>query len=129
MSARRKKSRQPRPRLTHFEIHRGKVLRLRLAIADDAFAEVGDELGALFKKLAPSAVALSTVAPSAPGIAVVTLEPDDIVILPRHMGDDHAYHESLRQRFTELFSSLCDDSLADALEIAREERERRTEGN
>ena len=124
MSARKKS----RVQLTHFEVHRGKKLRLRLAIADDAIAEVGDELGALFVKLAPNAVASRTV--SAPGaIAVVSApQPPEIDIAPEHTGDDDAYHESWRTRLSELFGSLCDASLADALEIAREERSRRAEG-
>ena len=48
-----KKPRPARVRLTHFEIKRGDRLRLRIAVADDALAEVGDELGALIKKMAP----------------------------------------------------------------------------
>ncbi len=117
-----RKKRPPRVRLTHLEVRRGEALRLRIAIADDAIAELGDELGALIKKLAPSTQ--TSVVPAAP-------QPNDLVISRSH--DDDAdnthYHANVREHLVELISSLCDTSLADALEIAREERARRAEGS
>ncbi len=138
MTRERKKTRGGRrPSLTHFEIRRGGTLRLRIAVADDALAGVGDELGALIRKIAP-AVRTSVVtqnvpsleAPaSAPVIEVVSAEPSsDFVVTPEHRTDDDAYHKDLRERLSELFGSLCDCSLDDALEIARNERARRAEG-
>jgi hypothetical protein len=126
----KKKPRGPRVRLTHFEIRRGNILRLRIAINDDAIAEVGDELGALFRKIAPGAVSTSTVsnAVASGAIEVVLSEPpSEIIIMPQHTDDD-GYHAALRARLAELFGSLCDASLADALEVAREERARRVDG-
>jgi hypothetical protein len=113
-----------RVHLTHFEVRQGTALRLRLSIADDAIAGVGDELGALLRKIAPGAVET----------AVITPEPTprrEIVISPQHGHDDEDYHASLRSRLTELFGELCDTALSDALEIANEERARRSysEGN
>lgn len=119
-----RRERRSRPLLTHFEVRRGGTLRLRLAIADDAIAEVGDELGALLRRIAPCSVA--SVSPVAD--QVVPEETVDFVVTPEHPPDDGAYHAGLRERLAELFSSLCDTSLADALDIAREERARRAEG-
>jgi len=116
-----RRDRRVRPPLTHFEVRRGGTLRLRLAIADDAIAEAGDELGALLRRIAPC--------PAAPAASQdVPAEMVDFVVTPEHPPDDAAYHAGLRERLAELFSSLCDTSLADALEIAREERARRAEG-
>ena len=114
----------PRVRLTHFEIKRGEKLRLRIAVANDAIAEVGDELGALIKKMAPGT--RTTVVEAPPHDDADT---EDFVVYPQHQGDDAAYHGNLRNHLTTLFSSLCDTSLTDALEIAREERARRAERN
>ena len=114
----KKKPRAPRVHLTHFEIRRGERLRLRIAIADDACAEVGDELGALIKKIAPST--RTTV--------VEATYAEDFVVSPQHESNDVTYHANLREHLTAFFSSLCDTALADALEIAREERARRAEG-
>lgn len=99
-------------RLTHLEVRRGGVLRLRVAIADDVLAEFGDEVGALIKKISPS----------------TQTEAPDLVVSRAHSDDDGDYHADVRTHLTELISSLCDTSLADALEIAREERARRAEG-
>lgn len=121
----RKKPRVPRVRLTHLEVRRGDTLRLRIAVADDTLAEVGDELGALIKKIAPS-TQTAVVEASEP---VLRAEPQpDFIISRQHTGNDDAYHANLREHLSELFSSLCDASLADALEIAREERARSAEG-
>jgi len=107
-------------RLTHFEIRRGETLLLRLAVADDAFAEVGDELGALIKRIAPS-TQTSVVEPvSAP-------EPE-FFISRAHVEHDAAYHAQLRDHLVELFSHLCDTGLEAALEVARNERDRRADG-
>ena len=133
MSARKKKPRVTRSRLTHIEVHRGDTLRLRLAITEDALAEAGDELGWLLRKIAPGAVSTDTAAPSGPALgalALVTPEaPSEFIVAPTHSNDDHEYHAQLRDRLGELFSSLCDASLTDALEIARAESARRAEVN
>ncbi len=120
----RKKPQPARIRLTHFEIRRGERLRMRIAVADDALAEVGDELGALVKKMAPGT--RTTVVETSPPDEVLA---DDFVVSPQHEDADAAYHAKLRDHLGALFSSLCDASLADALEIAREERARRAEGS
>jgi hypothetical protein len=123
-----------RARLTHFEVRRGGVLRVRISIADDAIAEAGDELGALVRKVAPCAASRGVVAPepvvtSQGAIAVVSsAPPSDFVVSPEHGTDDESYHAGLRERLAELMGSLCDASLADALEIARQESARRAEG-
>jgi hypothetical protein len=123
MSAPKKKPRA-RLRLTHFEVRRHNTLRLRIAIADDAIAEVGDELGALIRKIAPGA--------AAPNAIVVDQPPSlEIFVAPPHtidIDDVDAYHADQRSRLAELFGSLCDASLEDALTIARDERTRRTDG-
>lgn len=126
----RKKARGPRVQLTHVEVRRGATLRLRIAVADDALAEAGDELGALIRKIAPSTRTAIVVPPpegiDAPEVLAAT-EPE-FVISRKHEGNDVPYHEKLRMHLTELISSLCDTALSDALEIARDERDRRAEG-
>jgi hypothetical protein len=118
-------SRVSRVHLTHLEVRHGDTLRLRIAVADDAMAEVGDELGALIKKIAPGTRTSVVEAPQ----PVLQAEPQpDFIIARQHTGDDATYHAHLREHLTGLFSSLCDAALADALEIAREERDRRAEG-
>lgn len=114
----RKKSRPPRVRLTHLEVRRGEALRLRIAIADDAMAEAGDELGALIKRISPS---------TRTGV-VAERPPPDFVISPQYTDHDDAYHATCREHLAGFFSALCDTSLADALEIARVEYARRAEG-
>lgn len=104
--------------LTHLEVRRGKNLRIRIAVADDALAEVGDELGALVKKIAPGTRTAVVAGP----------EPDDFVVSQLHADDDDAYHATLREHLAELISSLCDTALADTLKIAREESARRADG-
>lgn len=134
-----KKSRGPRVRLTHLEIRRGERLRLRIAVADDALADVGDELGTLIKKIAPSVQTSVVEAPQPPVEAhavpveahAVPVETSDesFIVTPQHEGNDVVYHEKLREHLVALFGSLCDSALADALDIAREERARRAEGS
>ena len=112
----RRKPRAPRVRLTHFEVRRGETLRLRIAVADEALAEVGDELGALLKRVAPST-----------RVEVVQPAPE-LVVSREHAEHDDAYHAQLREHLAELFGSLCDAALDDALNAARQERDRRVEG-
>jgi hypothetical protein len=123
----KKLPRGPRVLLTHFEIRRGDRLRMRIAVANDAVAEVGDELGALIKKIAPgtrTAVIPATVVAADPKV----IGPEDFLVTPHHAGDINT-HANLREHLTELVSQLCDAGLADALEIVREERARRAEGS
>ena len=108
------------PPLTHFEVRRDKTLRLRIAVADDALAEVGDELGALIKRMAP-------------GTRTTIIEPGqelepEFIVSQAHNEHDASYHAQLRERLVELFSTFCDTSLEDALNIARNECARRAEG-
>lgn len=114
----RKKARVARVRLTHFEVRRGETLRLRIAVADDALAEIGDELGALIKRIAPSTQTT---------IVEPAIEPD-FIISRAHVEHDDAYHAQLREHLVELFTSLCDTALENALDIARNESARRAEG-
>ena len=108
------------PPLTHFEVRRDKTLRLRITVADDALAEVGDELGALIKRIAPS---------TRTSIIGSVHEPEpDFIVSQAHNEHDASYHEQLRERLVELFSTFCDTSLEDALNIARNECARRAEG-
>ena len=135
MRKKKTKPRGTRSRLTHIEVRRRGVLRLRLVIADDAIAGAGDELGALIKKIAPGApgaLSTSTVESSAVPLGAITSTPEapsEFIVAPTHTNDDDAYHAQLRDRLGELLSSLCDASLADALEIARTEQARRSEMN
>ena len=121
----RKKPRVARVRLTHLEVRRGATLCLRIAVADDTLAEVGDELGALIKKIAPSTQPADG---SVVGSVVDAAESEDFLISRQHTGDDAVYHAGVRENLTALFGSLCDESLTDALEIMRAERDRRSEG-
>ena len=114
----RKKARAPRVRLTHFEVRRGETLRLRIAVADDALAKVGDELGALIKRIAPSTQTM---------IVEPVPEPD-FIVSRAHVEHDADYHAGLREHLLALFTSLCDTALEDALDVARNERDRRAEG-
>ena len=117
----RKKARRARARLTHFEIRRDGRLRLRLAIADDAIAGAGRELGALIQKMAPGTASHVTV----PGPLPVVFEDAP----PQHAADDAEYHADLHEQLIELFGSLCDSALDDALEIARREQAQRLVGS
>lgn len=107
-------------------MRRGSTLRLRVAIADDALGEAGDELGALLRKIAPSTVTKIVTPAGVPAEAIEVSE--EFLVGPTHADDDEAYHTGLRQRLAELINSLCDVSLADALDIARQESARRSEG-
>lgn len=120
------KTKRKRVRLTHLEVRRGERLRLRVAVADDALADVGDELGALLKKIAPGTRTTVVEAPASDETPAIV--EGEIVVSQQHADDDATYHATLRDHLTELITSLCDASLADALEIAREERARRAEG-
>jgi hypothetical protein len=126
----KKKPRAARARLTHLEVRRGDTLRLRISIADDALAEIGDELGALIKRIAPGTQ--TSIVPAidheAPMAEAEPVTVQDFIVSQQHANDDETYHASLREYFAGLIGSLCDTSLADALEIARAERERRSEG-
>lgn len=120
---RSKKPRGPRVHLTHFEIRRGTALRLRIAVADDALAEVGDELGALIKRIAPGTQHTQT--------TVVAPEPaaiNNFFVTPQHAEHGTTYHAELCEHLTDLFGTLCDTGLEAALDIARQERDRRAEG-
>lgn len=114
-----KKPRGRRVRLTHLEVKRGDALCLRIAVADGALAEIGDELGALVRKLAPN-VATANVETTSTG--------NEFVISQQHMENDDNYHGAVRTHLTALIGALCDESLEDALRITREERARRSEG-
>lgn len=132
MSLRRKKARSPRARLVHIEIRRGESLCLRVAIANEVMAEVGEELGALIKRISPS----TAPAPAATVAATAEPIPDAVLIGPdpgftvtrAHYEHDATYHAELHEHLVDLFSSLCDSSLEDALDVARQERDRRAEG-
>lgn len=103
---------------------------MRISIADDALGEVGDELGALLRKIAPSTVVTKIVGPEVSAAPeVIAVSEDEFVVSPTHDDDDEAYHTGLRARLSELFSSLCDVALADAHVILRQESARRAEVN
>lgn len=126
---RRKKPRAPsipRARLTHFEIRRGATLLLRVAVADNALAEAGDELGALIKKISP--VTRNTVVDPLPFEPHDPFEVEDFVVSQAHEEHDADYHEDLREHLVVLFDSLCDHALDDALKIVRDEQARRMAG-
>jgi hypothetical protein len=123
----RKKTRVPRVRLTHFEIRRGETVILRIAVADDTLADVGDELGALVKRIAPS-TRTEVVTPIV-GQAPVPEPAPAFVFGQTHVEHDAAYHADLRSHLVDLFSSLCDAALEDALDVARQERDRRSDGS
>ena len=123
----RKKPRGPRVRLTHFEVRRGGTLRLRIAIADDALAEVGDELGALLRRIAPSTRTTATILDPVPDEPGWLPEPD-FVVSRAHSEHDAGYHAQLREHLVALFTSLCDTALEDALDVGRHEHARRAEG-
>ena len=128
--ARKKTARPQRVRLTHFEVRRGDAVRLRIAVADDALAEVGDELGALIRRVAPS-TRVEVVEPMIDSSSESTGEPvlgPELVLSREHVEHDAAYHEQLRDHLEALFGSLCDAALDDALDVARRERDRRAEG-
>jgi hypothetical protein len=129
--SRKKAVRPPRVHLTHFEVRRGDTVRLRVAVADDALAEVGDELGALIRRIAPS-TRVAVVEPMSTSIVESVDEPTvlgpELVLSREHVDHDAAYHEQLRDHLEALFGSLCDAALDDALDVARKERDRRAEG-
>jgi hypothetical protein len=131
--SRKKAARPPRVRLTHFEVRRGDTVRLRVAVADDALAEIGDELGALIRRIAPS-TQVTVVEPVEPIVTPITESVSDPVVGPElilsreHGEHDAVYHAELRDHLEALFGSLCDAALDDALDVARKERDRRAEG-
>jgi hypothetical protein len=122
-------------RLTHFEVRRGDTVRLRVAVADDALATVGDELGALIRRVAPSTQVTrveSNGTPIAEPVAEAVAEPvvqgPELILSREHAEHDAVYHSELRDHLEALFGSLCDAALDDALDVARKERDRRAEG-
>jgi hypothetical protein len=120
VSARKERATAPRKkrtRLTHIVIHRGEALQLRVAIADEALADCGDELGTLIKKIAPSTQT-----------SIIQPIPEPDPIFAPHDTHDIDFHANTKEHLVAFFGALCDTSLADALEIAREERARRSEG-
>jgi hypothetical protein len=90
---------------------------LRISVASDVFPEVSTELGALIQKLGSGGQTSSA-----------SCEAESFVVEEQHSNDDVAYHANLRDHLSTLFSTLCDDSLVDALELASAERARRGEG-
>lgn len=114
-----------RTRLIHIEVRRGNELCLRVAIANGVMADAGEELGALIKRISPGAE---------PAVATATETVTDLSAVPgflvtrEHLEHDAVYHAELRTELTNLFASLCDNSLEDALDAARQERDRRAEG-
>ncbi len=92
-------------------------------------------MGALIKKVAPSTRTAIIPAGVEQADAVVeqadaaAIGPEGFLVTPQHEGDPAAYHADLREHLTEFVGSLCDASLADALEIVRNERARRAEGS
>jgi hypothetical protein len=126
---RKKSPRGPRVRLTHFEIRRGDRLRMRIAVANDAISEVGDELGALIKKIAPStSTAIIPATKAVEEAETAAIGPDEFLVTTQHEGNVETYHADLHEYLAGLISQLCDEGLADALQIVREERARRAEG-
>ena len=119
---RRKKARAARARLLHIEVRRGSALCLRVAIADDVMTEAGEELGALIKRISPGG---EPAVAAEPGF--VAIEPG-IIVSREHLEHDSVYHAELRSHLVELFRSLCDSSLADAMDAVRQECDRRAEG-
>ncbi len=113
-----KKARTKRPRLTHVEVRRGEALRLRVSISEDALVEgAGDELGLLIRKVAPTAP-----------VAMPMSVPPEVDVTPDHAVDDNEFHAGMRARLAELFGSLCDAALDDALALGRAEQARRADG-
>lgn len=123
----RKKARAPRARLVHIEVRRGNALCLRLAIADGVKTEAGDELGALIKRISSGAMPIVPLEASSPDVTVIGPDPG-LIVTREHGAHDAAYHAELREHLVNLFGSLCDSALEDALDIARKERDRRAEG-
>jgi hypothetical protein len=125
----KKKPSRSRVPLTHLEVKRGDTLRMRISVADDAMAEVGDELGALLRKIAPGTKTSIIEAPIQPEVVTeATSLTMDIEISRHHNDDDDVYHATVHAQLVDFFGALCDQSLSDALEIVREERARRAEG-
>lgn len=121
----KRRARRRRTRFTHLEIRRGSATCLRIAVAEDVMPEIGEELGWLVRKLAP-------IPPNDPVVneAEPEFEEPELLVTREHLHarDADAYHADLRTHLSALFESLCDSSLADALEIARVESARRAEG-
>lgn len=104
---------------------------LRIAVADNALADVGDELGALVKRIAPSTqtAVVQPVVPVAAPVAEVVPPSEPFFVFGRtHTEHDAAYHDEMRGHLVDLFGSLCDSALEIALDVARQERDRRAEG-
>ena len=86
---------------------------------------------------AVGAVALKTIeellikriAPSTRTTIVEAVPEPDFVVSRAHPEHDAGYHAELREHLVELFRSLCDTALEDALDVARNERDRRAEGS
>lgn len=115
-----KKTRAPRVTLTHVEVRRGEALRLRVSVADDALSEIGNELGALIKRITPGAAH-----PQPDDAPLLT---SDFLFTRTHSEDDEAYHADLHDHLVDLFTALCDAGLEDAITSARNEQARRLEG-
>ena len=113
------KRRVKRSQLTHVEVRRGTALRLRVSISDEALDDSAFELGMLVGKVAPTAMSSAAIE-----VVAAAQQPE---ILP-HAHDDDEFHAGMRTRLAELFGSLCDTALDDALVLGRAEQARRAEG-
>jgi hypothetical protein len=105
-------------------VRRGSELCLRVAIADKVMAEAGVEMGALLKRISPGAEPV-VATEAIPDLSAVP----GFLVTREHVEHDAVYHAELRAELANLFASLCDNSLEDALDAARQERDRRAEGS
>ena len=123
------KARSPRTRLVHIEVKRGEALCLRVAIAHGVMHEAGEELGALIRRISPGMPPIEAAPVGAPPETVETVVMGPELLIDRdHIEHDDVYHANLREHLVDLFRSLCDSALEDALTAARAERDRRAEG-
>jgi len=102
------------------------MLCLRVAIASSVMPEAGEALGALIRRISPGMPPIEAVAADATSETVI-MGPA-LLIGREHNEYDDAYHAEVREYLGDLFRSLCDNALEDALAAARQERDRRAEG-
>jgi hypothetical protein len=113
-----KKPRRKRHRFTRVEISRDGRRIFRVSVAEDVIHTCHDELGALIRKISPGASRSEAPPP----------ESDEVMMHLEHNPDDDLYHARARNALKDLVGVLCDPLLADAIELAQGERERRIAG-
>lgn len=126
------------PRLTHYVIRRGPHVIFTASIADVVLPAVAEPLHAALMGASLDWARHKDPASPVDHLAQdrrlerrddneVELDEDDLVVIPTFHGDEDgdAHHHHVRHQISMLCSRLCDSSLEDVIDIAKQETARR----